>query len=106
MVLLEIMKNVSLQKEYHWLEVDYLGNISEHIQAGYFDGGYFYLNKSGIVDKNDALRRLEEYYVAARIRLVSNSCTYAMGTRSSSSTRTLMMSPSLRLSVLVITVLC
>tara|TARA_B100002019_G_C21190913_1_gene558771 strand:- start:647 stop:880 length:234 start_codon:yes stop_codon:yes gene_type:complete len=58
------MKNISLRKEYYWLEVDHRGNVSEPRQAGHFDGGYFYLNKSGIIEKHEALDRLEKYYEA------------------------------------------
>jgi len=56
------MKNITLKKEYYWLEVDQHGNTSQPRVAGSFDDGYFNLNKSGITDKHIAIQRLEKYY--------------------------------------------
>lgn len=56
------MKRASLRKEYYWMEIDDQGHLSNPRPASTYDKGYFYLNVRDVIDKNDALIRLQKYY--------------------------------------------
>lgn len=54
------MKNIRIKKEYYWMELDG-DSLKEPRPAGYYEN-YLYLNKSNVIDKKDAERRLQEYF--------------------------------------------